>query len=181
MPGALVRPSAEGDLPAIEAIYAHHVRHGIASFEETPPDLAEMTRRRAEILARGLPYLVAETEDGAVAGYAYAGPYRPRIAYRFTVEDSIYLDPAAAGRGIGGLLLAALIEHTTAAGYRQMLAVIGNSGNRASIALHARAGFREVGTLRQVGFKLGGWVDVVLMQRPLGPGSDTPPDELARP
>ena len=148
--------------------------HGLATFEEAPPDAAEMAARRADVLARGLPYLVAE-EAGRILGYAYAAPYRARSAYRFTVEDSIYLDPAATGRGLGARLLAALIEASTAAGARQMLAVIGDSGNAASIAVHARAGFAHAGRFRSVGFKFGRWVDTVMMQRPLGPGDGTLP------
>jgi phosphinothricin acetyltransferase len=164
-----LREARDGDLAAISAIYAHHVLHGLATFEEVPPEVGEMARRRADILARGLPYLVAEAE-GRVVGYAYAGAFRPRSAYRFTVEDSIYLDPAATGRGIGRQLLDRLVAACTAAGARQMLAVIGDSGNAASIALHARAGFAHAGTFRSVGFKLGRWVDTVQMQRPLGAG-----------
>ena len=171
---AVIRASAEADVPAIQAIYAHHVLTGLASFEEVPPDPAEMVRRRAEITGRGLPHLVAEVE-GRVAGYAYAGPYRARVAYRFTVEDSVYVAPEATGRGLGSLLLAALIRDCEAWGARQMVAVIGDSGNLGSVRLHARAGFREAGTLRAVGFKLGRWVDSVLMQRPLGHGEETLP------
>ena len=171
---AVIRASAEADVPAIQAIYAHHVLTGLASFEEVPPDPAEIARRRAEITGRGLPHLVAELE-GRVAGYAYAGPYRARVAYRFTVEDSVYVAPEATGRGLGSLLLAALIRDCEAWGARQMVAVIGDSGNLGSIRLHARAGFREAGTLKSVGFKLGRWVDSVLMQRPLGPGDGTLP------
>lgn len=173
--GPLVRPSAEADLAAVRRIYAHHVLHGLGSFEEEPPDLAEMTERRAGIVGRGLPYLVAEA-DGAVLGYAYAAPYRARIAYRFTVEDSVYVAPEATGRGLGRLLLAALVRDCEAWGARQMVAVIGDSGNLGSIRLHARAGFREAGTLRAVGLKFGRWVDTVLMQRPLGPGEATLPE-----
>jgi phosphinothricin acetyltransferase len=169
-----IRPSQEGDLAAICVIYGHHVRHGLATFEEAPPDVAELARRRAELLARGLPHLVAELE-GAVVGYAYAGPYRPRPAYRHTVEDSVYLAPAHIGRGVGRALLAQLIDACTAAGYRQMVAVIGDSANAPSIGLHAALGFRQVGLLRSVGFKLGRWVDSVLMERPLGPGDSTLP------
>ena len=164
-----IRRSQPDDLAAICAIYAHHVRYGLATFEEKPPDVAELARRRAELLARGLPHLVAEL-DGAVAGYAYAGPYRPRPAYRHTVEDSVYLAPEHIGRGVGRALLTQLIDACTAAGYRQMIAVIGDSANAPSIGLHAALGFREVGLLRAVGFKLGRWVDTVLMQRALGPG-----------
>ena len=173
--GARVRPSTEADLAAIQAIYARHVRDGLASFEEVPPDLAEMARRRAEVVGRGLPHLVAEV-DGRALGYAYAGPYRMRIAYRFTVEDSVYVAPEATGRGLGRLLLAELIQRSEARGARQMVAVIGDSGNLGSVRLHARAGFREAGTLRAVGFKLGRWVDSVLMQRPLGQGEETLPN-----
>ena len=168
--GALVRLSTEADLPAIQAIYAHHVLTGLASFEELPPDLAEMARRRAELSARGLPHLVAEA-DGRVLGYAYAGPYRARIAYRFTVEDSVYVAPDATGRGLGRLLLARLIADCEALGARQMVAVIGDSGNAASIGLHRALGFEHTGTLRDVGSKFGRWVDTVLMQRPLGPAA----------
>jgi phosphinothricin acetyltransferase len=169
-----IRGARADDVPVIQAIYAHHVLHGLATFEEVPPDAAEMARRRNEIVDRGLPYIVAE-EGGRFLGYAYAAPYRARSAYRFALEDSIYLDPRALGRGVGRLLLNRLIELGAAAGARQMLAVIGDSGNAASIAVHARAGFRHVGTLRSVGFKFGRWVDTVLMQRPLGPGDETLP------
>lgn len=171
---AVVRPAAEGDMAAVAAVYAHHVLTGLATFEEEPPDTAEMARRRAALAERGLPYLVAE-EGGRVLGYAYAGPYRARIAYRFSLEDSIYLDPAATGRGIGRALLERLLAESAAWGARQMVAVIGDSANAGSIALHARLGFRRVGTLEAVGFKFGRWVDSVLMQRPLGDGSATAP------
>ncbi len=167
-----LRSAAASDLPALCEIYAGHVLHGAASFEEVPPDLAEFERRWRHIAELGLPYLVA-CDSGAILGYAYAGPYRPRSAYRFTVEDSIYLDPKATGRGIGRRLLAAVIDGATAAGKRQMLAVIGDSANHASIALHRSLGFTEVGTFRAVGFKFGRWVDSVLMQRVLGDGDRT--------
>lgn len=169
-----LRPADAADIVAIQAIYAHHVLNGLATFEEIPPDTAEMAARRADVLDRGLPYLVAE-EDDSVLGFAYAAPYRLRSAYRFVVEDSIYLDPAATRRGIGGALLAALIEQCTVAGARQMLAVIGDSANAASIAVHARAGFTHTGIFHGVGFKFGRWVDTVMMQRPLGPGETTLP------
>jgi L-amino acid N-acyltransferase YncA len=170
-----VRASAEADLPAVAAIYAHHVRHGLGSFEEEPPDVAELRRRRAEVLRRGLPYLVAEDGDGTVLGYAYAAPYRARSAYRFSLEDSIYVAPAVERRGVGRALLGALLERCAALGYRQMIAVIGDSGNFGSIGLHERMGFRRVGLLPAVGFKHGRWVDSVLMQRELGEGAAAPP------
>ncbi len=171
-----LRPAAAGDLATLREIYAGHVLHGAASFEEVPPDLAEFERRWRSIVEIGLPYLVA-CEQERLLGYAYAGPYRPRSAYRFSVEDSVYLDPTATGRGIGRQLLAALIERATAAGKRQMLAVIGDSANRASIALHASLGFTPVGTFRAVGFKFGRWVDSVLMQRALGDGDASLPQD----
>ncbi|MFQ5784928.1 MAG: GNAT family N-acetyltransferase [Alphaproteobacteria bacterium] len=164
-----VRDSRDADLSAVQAIYAHHVRHGLASFEETPPDVAEMARRRDALRERGLPHIVAEI-DGAVVGYAYAGPYRTRPAYRYTVEDSVYVAPGTAGRGIGRALLDTLITRCTALGYRQMVAVIGDSANDASIGLHEALGFRRAGCLRSVGFKFDRWVDSVLLQRPLGDG-----------
>jgi len=169
-----LRPAASGDLAILREIYAGHVLNGAASFEEVPPDLAEFERRWLSISELGLPYLFACDSSGPV-GYAYAGPYRPRSAYRFTVEDSVYLDPAATGRGIGRQLLSAIIDRATAAGKRQMLAVIGDSANRASVALHLRLGFTEVGTFRAVGFKFGRWVDSVLMQRALGAGDTALP------
>ena len=164
----LVRPALEADLAAVAAIYREHVLNGSASFEIEPPDLAEMARRRAAILDAGLPYLVAEVE-GAVAGYAYAGPYRPRPAYRFTVEDSVYLAPGMQGRGLCRALLGSLIALCREAGKRQMIAIIGDSANRASIGLHAALGFRHVGTLTDVGFKHGRWLDSVIMQLALAP------------
>jgi L-amino acid N-acyltransferase YncA len=171
---ALIRPSRDADVATIAAIYGHHVLHGLASFEEVPPEPGEIARRRAELVARGLPYLVAE-EGRRVVGYAYAGLYRPRSAYRFTLEDSIYIDPERTGRGIGGLLLTELLERAAALGYRQMLAVIGGSDNLPSIRLHQRLGFNRVGMLPAIGFKFGGWVDTVLMQRALGAGAATMP------
>ena len=169
-----VRPSQDGDMPAIAAIYAHHVLHGTASFETEAPSLEEMIRRRTEILSRGLPYLTAEA-DGAVLGYAYAGPYRPRAAYRNTVEDSVYLRPDLAGRGIGKHLLPAVIAACEQRGLRQMVAVVGDSANIASVRLHQAFGFRLVGVLETVGFKHGKWLDTVLLQRSLGPGRTAEP------
>ena len=170
-----VRASRSEDMPAITAIYAHHVLHGLASFELLPPDVNEMARRRADVLARGLPHLVAEAR-GQLAGYAYAAPYRERPAYRFALEDSIYIHPDYIGRGIGRALLDVLIETCTGAGYRQLIAVIGDSGNAGSIGLHAACGFVRTGLLPSVGFKFGRWVDSVLMQKELGEGDRTSPD-----
>jgi len=162
------------DLPAIQAIYAHHVSTGLASFEEVPPSLEEMRRRYDEVRERGLPYLTAEL-GGQVAGYGYCTLYRARSAYRNSLEDSIYIRQDMLGRGIGRLLLAELVRRCEGLGYRQMIAVIGDSANSASIGVHASQGFLRVGTLRSSGFKFGRWVDSVLMQRPLGPGDGTPP------
>ncbi len=159
---------------AITAIYAHHVRHGFASFETEPPAEAEMRRRRMDVLGKDLPYLVAE-RDGIVLGYAYAGTYRPRAAYRDTVENSIYIRPDATGQGIGRLLLPALVKACEARDLRQMIAVIGDSDNQPSIRLHAACGFRMIGILEAVGFKLGRWLDSVLMQKRLGNGAGAPP------
>ena len=174
---AVIRPATFDDVPRLAAIYADAVLHGCASFELEPPDRAEMAARLAKIRDAGLPWFVAEV-DGQVMGYAYAGAYRPRPAYRFTVENSVYVDPAAKGRGLGRRLLATLIEATTALGFRRMLAVIGDSGNAASIGLHAALGFTHAGLLPSVGWKHGRWLDSVLMQLPLGPGDTTPPDEI---
>ncbi len=166
MSSAVVRPAAEADVAAITAIYAHYVTHGAASFEIDPPDTAEINRRRLDIQSRGLPYLVAEL-DHAVAGYAYAAPYRPRLAYRFTVEDSIYIHPESTRQGVGSALMQPLIGLCTDGGYTQMIAVIGGSDNVASIRLHERFGFRLAGVLQSVGFKFGRWHDSILMQRAL--------------
>lgn len=169
-----IRDSSEPDVGEIQAIYAHHVRHGLASFEETPPDAAEIARRRAEVLRLGLPYLVAEAE-GRVVGYAYATPYRARSAYRYTLENSVYVREGLQGRGVGRALLEALVARCERGPWRQMVAVIGDSANAASIALHRACGFETVGTLRAVGFKFGRWVDSVFMQRALGRGEGAPP------
>jgi phosphinothricin acetyltransferase len=170
-----IRSVAAADMDAIQRIYAHHVLHGLASFEEIPPDVGELTRRWRAIADAGLPYLCATGADGAIVGYAYAGPYRPRSAYRFTVEDSVYVAPGASGLGIGRALLQKLIDLCTDLGKRQMIAVIGDSGNAASIALHRACGFDLTGTFTAIGFKHGRWVDSVLMQRALGPGNTTSP------
>ena len=169
-----MRPATSDDLPAVQAIYAHHVRHGLASFEEEPPGTEEIRRRHAEVTGKGLPWLVADFA-GVVGGYGYCAPYRARSAYRYALEDSVYVREDYHGRGVGAALLEALIERCSALGYRQLVAVIGDSAHAASINLHASCGFLRVGTLRSVGFKLGRWVDSVLMQRPLGPGDGSPP------
>jgi len=162
-----IRAATPADLPAIVAIYSHNVRTGTASFEIDPPDLAEMTRRFQALQDAGMPYVVAEA-DGKLLGYAYAGPHRARPAYRHTVEDSIYLDTAAQGRGVGTLLLEALIRECQARGFTQMVAVVGGGhSNPGSAKLHARCGFREVGVLEKVGYKFGRWLDCLLMQREL--------------
>ena len=176
----IVRDSTDADVPAVQAIYAHHVLHGLASFEETPPDAAEIAARRRGVLAAGLPHLVAEL-DGRVVGYSYAGPYRARPAYRHTIEDSVYVADGMPGRGIGSALLAALIARCEAGPWRQMIAVIGDRENHGSISLHRRHGFRLVGTLDAVGFKFGRWVDSVLMQRALGEGAAALPGPRAEP
>ncbi|MGH6968931.1 MAG: GNAT family N-acetyltransferase [Stellaceae bacterium] len=173
-----LRDSAPSDAEAIAAIYAHHVRFGLGSFEETPPSVEEIRQRREAVLALGLPFLVG-VAGGRVFGYAYAGLYRTRSAYRYTLEDSIYVAPDAARRGIGHALLARLVERCDALGYRQMVAVIGDSGNLASIHLHETLGFVHIGAQPAVGFKFGRWVDSVLMQRPLGAGAATLPKAAA--
>jgi phosphinothricin acetyltransferase len=177
----MLRAATAADLPAITAIYAHHVRTGLASFETEAPSLAEMTRRFATISGGGYPYLVA-VQEGVVLGYACASAYRTRPAYRFTVEDSIYVATDAVGRGIGRALLARLVAECEQRGYRQMLAVIGDSANQASIALHRACGFAQKAVLDAVGFKFGRWVDSVIMQRALGQSDRSPPaDAGARP
>ena len=173
-PAILVRDANETDMSAVAGIYAKHVLHGLASFEEVPPSLDEMKSRRHGVLRLGLPYLVAEL-DGHVVGYSYATFYRARPAYRYTVEDSVYVEDGLHGRGIGTALLAELIARCERGSWRQMLAVIGDSGNIASIALHRRLGFTPCGTLVAVGFKFGRWVDSVFMQRALGPGDSRQP------
>lgn len=169
-----VRPAAPADLPAIQAIYAHRVLHGLASFEEEPPSLDEMRRRFDEVTAQGLPYLAAE-DGGEVAGYGYCALYRTRSAYRYALEDSVYVKEGLHRRGIGRAILTELIRRCEQLGYRQLVAVIGDSAQVPSIALHASLGFLRAGTLRSVGFKFGRWVDTVIMQRPLGRGDGTPP------
>jgi L-amino acid N-acyltransferase YncA len=171
-----IRPTTAADLPSITAIYEHAVLHGTATFELIPPDLAEMTRRFSVLVEGGYPYFVAAL-DGRVVGYAYAGAYRPRPAYRFTVENSVYLDPAIHRRGIGLQLMVRLIAESEARGYRQMIAVIGDSANAGSIGVHRKCGFDMIGTHPNVGFKFGRWLDTVMMQLALGEGGSTVPAE----
>ena len=169
-----IRPASEADLPAITAIYEEAVRHGTATFELEPPDLTEMTRRYRALIDGGYPYFLAVL-DNRIAGYAYAGAYRPRPAYRFTVENSIYLDPSFHRRGIGMALLQRLIVECEARGFRQMIAVIGDSANAGSVGVHTRCGFKMIGTHPNVGLKFGRWLDTVMMQLPLGDGASTVP------
>jgi len=171
-----IRPAGRADLPAITAIYAEAVLHGTATFELVPPDLAEMTRRYSEITSDGFPYLVALL-DGSVVGYAYASHYRTRPAYRFTVENAIYLSPDSHRRGVGIRLLQQLIDDCEALGFRQIIAVVGDSANAGSIGVHAKAGFQMIGLHPDVGFKFGRWLDIVLMQCALGGGGRTLPEE----
>jgi L-amino acid N-acyltransferase YncA len=169
-----IRPAAEADLPFVTDIYAHAVRYGTATFELIPPDLGEMTRRFRALMDGGFPYFVV-TLDGRVVGYAYAGAYRPRPAYRFTVENSVYLEPAIHRRGIGLQLLQRLIAESEQRSYRQMIAVIGDSANAGSIGVHTKCGFQMIGTHPHVGLKFGRWLDTVMMQRALGEGAATVP------
>jgi phosphinothricin acetyltransferase len=170
----LIRPAQEEDLGEIRAIYGHAVLHGTGTFETEVPDPAEMLRRWGEVLGRGLPFLVAE-RSGTVLGYAYANWFRPRQAYRYFVEDSVYLRPESQGQGVGRRLLTELIARCEASGARQMIAVIGDSQNHASVGLHRALGFVQVGLLRSSGWKFDRWLDVVLMQRALGAGEQSPP------
>lgn len=173
-PALTIRPSTDDDLVAIQAIYAHAVQHGTGTFETEVPTVEEMGRRRQEVLGRQLPWLVAE-RGGQVLGYAYGNYFRPRMAYRYCIEDSIYLAPDAQGQGVGRLLLAELIARCEAAGARQMLAVIGDAQNAGSIGVHTALGFEHTGVLKSAGWKFGRWLDVVLMQRPLGRGDTGEP------
>jgi len=174
----LIRPSSDADLPAITAIYAWHVRHGTGTFELEAPDQTEIERRRDDVLSKGMPWLVAE-RDGEVLGYAYANQFRPRPAYRFCLEDSIYLADAARGRGVGRALLAELLSQCAARGARQMLAVIGDSANAASIGVHRALGFSDGGVIRSAGWKFDRWLDVVILQRSLGAGDSAAPAQGA--
>jgi phosphinothricin acetyltransferase len=171
----IIRAATAADAGALAAIYGHHVLHGFGTFETEPPDAAWMDGRRREIQGYGLPYLVAE-RDGRVLGYAYAGPFRPRPGYRFTAEDSVYVAPEAIGQGVGRAVLSQVIEVCEAFGLRQIVAVIGDSGNAASIGLHRSLGFVDAGIGRSFGFKHGRWVDIVWMQKSLNGGDQTAPD-----
>jgi phosphinothricin acetyltransferase len=174
-----LRPSVPGDLEAIAQIYAWHAEHGTGTFELVGPDVNEMRRRRDDVLTKSLPWLVAE-RGGQVVGYAYANHFRPRLAYRFAVEDSVYVTPAAQGQGIGRLLLAELIARCEASGARQMFAVIGDSANAASVGVHRELGFTDVGVMRAAGWKFERWLDVVILQRRLGLGEHSPPVDAPR-
>jgi phosphinothricin acetyltransferase len=169
-----LRPAVPEDVPAMQEIYGYHVLHGLATFEEAPPSVAEMRQRYEDVRARRLPWLAADF-GGVLVGYGYCAPYRMRSAYRYSIEDSVYVRRGSEGRGVGSAILGELIRRVGELGYRQLIAVIGDSGHAPSISLHARFGFLRVGTLRSVGFKLGRWVDTVIMQRPLGPGDGIPP------
>jgi phosphinothricin acetyltransferase len=173
----IIRPSRDEDVPTLAGFYIASVETETASWEYDPPDVAEFARRRADILAKGYPYLVAEF-DGKPVGYSYASAFRARIGYRFVVEDSIYVDPAAKGQGIGKKLLLALIEECTRLGYRQMVAVIGDSANAGSIKLHEACGFEQAALFKGIGWKFGRWLDSVQMQRTLGEGAGAPPNPI---
>jgi phosphinothricin acetyltransferase len=171
----IIRPATDADAEALAAIYGHHVLHGFGTFEEVPPSAAEIDQRRRAIAERGLPYLAAE-DEGRVLGFAYAGPFRPRAAYRYTVEDSVYIAPDAVGRGVGRAVLSAVLEACEQMGLRQVVAVIGDSGNAASIGLHRALGFEDAGVGRGFGYKHGRWVDIVWMQKALNGGTASAPD-----
>ena len=172
----LIRDATAADVPALTAIYAHHVLHGTGTFEEDPPDAAEMAARLARVQGKGWAWLVAQAPDGAVIGYAYYAQFRDRSAYRHTAENAIYVRDDVRGQGVGKALVQVLLERAEAAGFRQMLAVIGDSENTGSVGLHISLGFRQVGVMKSVGVKFGRWVDVVMMQKSLGEGDRTLPD-----
>ena len=169
-----IRPSRDEDIPAITAIYAHHVLHGTGTFETEPPNEANMTARRADVLSKGLPYLVAE-HDGKVAGFAYGNWFKPRPAYRYSVEDSIYLAPDLQRKGLGRALMAELLAQFEAVGIRKVMAIIGDSANAGSVGIHQTFGFTQVGIVESCGWKLGAWRDIVIMQKTLGVGDTQPP------
>ena len=174
----LIRPSRDEDLDAITRIYGHHVLHGTGTFETTPPSVADMTTRRADVLTKGLPWLVVE-DSGQVLGFAYGNWFKPRPAYRFSAEDSIYMAPEAAGKGLGRALLAELLAALERAGVRRVMAVIGDSANAGSIGVHRALGFEPAGVITACGWKFDRWLDIVLMQKPLGAGDSTPPKDVA--
>lgn len=174
----LIRPSSDADLPAITAIYAHHVLHGTGSFETEPPSVADMMARRADVLSKGLPYLVVE-QDGKIAGFAYGNWFKPRPAYRYSVEDSIYMAPELQGKGLGRALLAELMARFEAAGIRKVMAIVGDSANTGSVGIHLALGFTQVGIVDSCGWKFGAWRDIVIMQKTLGLGNTQPPNEPA--
>ena len=176
----VVREARAADMPAVQRIYAHQVSTGVATFEEVPPTAEVLLSRREDVRAQGLPYLVAE-RGGRLLGYCHAAPYRLRPAYRWTIEDSVYVSDEAQGQGVGSVLLTMLIAQCQVGLWRQMIAVIGDTGDHRSVTLHARLGFRRIGILEAVGFKGGRWVDTVIMQRPLGAGSTSPPGPGAPP
>ena len=171
----IIRDSQDGDLPAITAIYGHHVLNGTGTFETTPPTLEDMAARRKDVLGKGLPYLVME-EDGELLGFAYCQWFKPRPAYRFSAEDSIYMHPDACGRGLGKQLLAQLAGRAEAAGVRKLIAVIGDSANTGSVGVHAALGFSQAGVIRSCGWKFGKWLDIVLMEKAIGEGDRTAPE-----
>jgi L-amino acid N-acyltransferase YncA len=176
----LIRPSRDEDLPALTAIYGHHVLHSTGTFETEPPSVADMTARRADVLSKGLPYLVAE-EDGRIAGFAYGNWFKPRPAYRYSVEDSIYLAPDLHRKGLGRALLTELLARCEAVGIRKMMAIIGDSANAGSVGVHLALGFTQVGIVESCGWKFGAWRDIVIMQKTLGAGDTQPPAELPAP
>lgn len=173
-----IRTSRAEDLPAITAIYGHHVLHGTGTFETTPPTESDMADRRADVLGKGLPHLVAE-DSGQVMGFAYCQWFKPRPAYRFSAEDSIYLHPDACGKGLGRELLSALAAQAEVAGIRKLIAVIGDSANAGSIGVHRSLGFSHVGVFKSCGWKFGQWLDIVLMEKALGEGDTTTPEAAA--
>ena len=174
----LIRPSSDADLPAITAIYAHHVLHGTGSFETEPPSVADMTTRRADVLSKGLPYLVVE-QDGKIAGFAYGNWFKPRPAYQYSVEDSIYMAPDMQGKGLGRALLTELMARFEAVGIRKVMAIIGDSTNTGSVGIHLALGFTQVGIVDSCGWKFGAWRDIVIMQKTIGLGDTQPPDKPA--
>lgn len=176
----LIRPSRDEDIPAITAIYAHHVCHGTGTFETEAPASNDMAARRADVLSKGLPYLVAE-QDGKILGFAYGNWFKPRPAYRYSVEDSIYLAPGLQPKGLGRALLAELLARCEAVGIRKVMAIVGDSANAGSVGLHRALGFTQVGIIEACGWKFGAWRDIVILQKTLGSGSTEPPLEPPAP